>query len=514
MTPSAATTKDQQPSQASLTSNAASLAFGSLITNAAQILTLSVLARLVAKAEIATFQQMSLIYALVSPVLLAGVPTALLYYVPRSVLPRERHAWVVGAYVVLGGMGLASALAVVALRHPLAALFSNPDLATALVWYSPAVFFAFITSIAPPTLVAYGRHRSVAVLNGLVGVTTMTCVVVASVLSPTGQALAIALASAGALVGATSVLIVRRATGVQLADLRSRSGSAKRLLSYGLPLAAAALAGTVGYQFDRIVVSVTFSPSDFAVYALGAIELPLGLLIAAAVSNVLAPRLTILWRDGDRANMIDLWREAMRKTGLILLPVFAFAMTMSADLVHVLYGSGFSKSIDVFRVYLFLLPLRIATWGLIPSAIGRTRVHLWASILILGANAVIAILLVGPLGLIGPALAAPLATTAAAAYYVIRIRSLAGVTVRDLIPIRSLAGTLGVSFLAAAPLLAIRDLTAPSSIRLFVAAIVFGVVAPVGLRLTRQVSDDDWERLRRVTGRWSRRAHTPAEHRR
>jgi O-antigen/teichoic acid export membrane protein len=513
MPPSAPAIEDEPPRQASLTSSAASLAFGSLVTNAAQILTLSVLARLVAKPEIATFQQMGLIYALVSPVLLAGVPAALLYYVPRSVLPRERHAWVMRAYVVLGGMGLASALAVVALRHPLAALFSNPDLAPALVWYSPAVFFAFIMSIAPPTLVAYGRHRSVAVLNGLVGITTMTSVVVAALLSPTGRGLATALSTSAALVAAASVLSVRRATGVKLTDLSSRSGNVKRLLSYGLPLAATGLAGTLGYQFDRVVVGVTFSPSEFAVYALGAVELPLGLLVAAAVSNVLIPRLTVLWVHGDQANMIALWREAMRKTSLILLPVFVFAMAMSADLVHVLYGSDFSESIDVFRVYLFLLPLRIATWGLIPSAIGRTRVHLWASILILGANAVIAIVLVGPLGLIGPALAAPLATAAAAAYYVIRIRSLAGVTVRDLIPVRNLAGTVGVSILAAAPLLAIRDLAAPSSIRLLVAAITFSVVAPVALRRTKQISDDDWKRLRRVIGRWPRRGAYPVEHR-
>ncbi len=78
------------------------LAFGSLFTQAAQILTLSVLARLVAKDEIATYQQMNLVYGVLSPLLLAGIPAALLYFVPRAALPEERHAWMVRAYVVLG----------------------------------------------------------------------------------------------------------------------------------------------------------------------------------------------------------------------------------------------------------------------------------------------------------------------------------------------------------------------------------------------------------------------------
>ena len=217
-----------------------------------------------------------------------------------------------------------------------------------------------------------------------------------------------ALSVSGALLAVASVSMVRHTTGMRLARVHGGDGNTRRMLSYGLPLAATGLAGTLGYQFDRIVVGVSFFSQEFAVYALGAVEIPLGLLIAAAVSNVLVPRLTILWRDGDRAGMVALWREAMRKTSLVLLPLFAFMMVMSADLVLLLYGPGYSESVDVFRVYLFLLPLRIATWGLIPLAIGRTGINLRPRCSILATNAVVALALVGPLGLIGAALAAPI----------------------------------------------------------------------------------------------------------
>jgi O-antigen/teichoic acid export membrane protein len=300
------------------------------------------------------------------------------------------------------------------------------------------------------------------------------------------------------LLAVASVAIVRRETGMRLSGLHRGAGGARQMLSYGLPLAATGLAGALGYQFDRIVVSLTYSPRQFAIYALGAVEVPLGLVITFAISNVLVPRLTILWRDGERGAMFALWRESMRKTSLILLPLFAFMMAMSADLIRLLYGPGFSESVDVFRIYLFLLPLRIATWGLIPQAIGRTRVIVWASVLILVANAAVAIALVGPLGLLGPALAAPIASVAAAAYFVVRIRSIAGLNVRELIPVRALAGTMAVSILAAAPLLIIRDLPAPASVRVLIATVVFSVVAPAGLRATRSITDDDWQRVRDV----------------
>jgi len=498
--PASSASDQRNPPGGSLTSNAAALALGSLFTQAAQILTLSVLARTVAKEQLATYQQLNLLYGILAPLLLAGIPTALLYFVPRAERAEERRAWIARAYLVLGGVGAAAALAVVAARHPLAGLFNNPGLAPAIVWYAPYLFFACVAAVAPPALVAGGRARTAAVFNALVGASTMTCIVVAAIVRPTGIGLAMALSASGALLAVASLALVSRATGARYERDRE-SRYARRMISYGLPLAATGLAGTLGYQFDRVVVGANFSPPEFAVYALGAVEVPLGLLIAAAIGNVLLPRLTVLWRDGDRAGMIAVWREAMRKSSLIVLPLFAFMAVMSAELVRLLYGPGYSGSVDVFRVYLCLLPLRIATWGLIPQAIGRTRINLEASLLILVTNLIAAPALVGPLGLIGPAIAAPVSALVATAYYLVRIRSIVGVGFRDLVPVRALSGTLVVSILAAAPLLAIGTVATHAGIRLAMATVVFGIVAPLALRAARLISDDDVNRLRRAIRR-------------
>ena len=493
------------PARTTLASNAAALALGSLFTQAAQILTLAVLARTVAKDQIATYQQLNLLYGIVAPLLLAGIPTALLYFIPRAASPEERHAWVMRAYLLLGGMGIAAALAVLAVRQPLADLFNNEDLAPALAWYAPYLFFAFVAAVAPPALIVSGHARRAAILNALVGASTMSCVIIAAAVSPTGTGLAVALSVSGAVLAVTSVSMVRT-SGVRFARVRTGDGGLTRMISYGLPLAATGLAGTLGYQFDRIVVGVNFSPEEFAVYALGAVEIPLGLLIATAVGNVLLPRLTILWRDGDRAGMVSLWREATRKSSLVLFPLFAFLMVMSADVVRLLYGPGFSESVDVFRIYLFLLPLRIAVWGLIPQAMGRTGVNLQASLLILVMNACVALALVGPLGLIGAAVAGPISAVVAVTYYLLWLRSSAQLTVSELVPFRELTGTLTVAVLAAVPLLALDQLAVPSSVRLTVAAFFFGVVATAGLRATRRLSDNDWARLHGALGRLRQRA--------
>jgi O-antigen/teichoic acid export membrane protein len=485
------TTPSAKPS---LTSDAAKLALGSLFTQVAQVITLAVLARAVAKDQIATYQQLNLVYSVAAPLLLAGVPTALLYFVPRAETPEERRAWITRAYFLLGAIGLVAAGTLVALRQPLADLFNNDELEHALVYYAPFLFFAFVAAVAPPTLITGGHARLAALLNAVIGAATLTCVVVAALVSPTGTGLALALSSAGALLATASVWLVR-STGIRLIWIGLRDGDMAKMAAYGLPLAATGLAGTLGYQFDRIVVGISFASDDFAVYALGAVEIPLGLLIATAVGNVLLPRLTVLWRDGDRAGMVAIWREATRKTSLVVLPLFVFLMVMSADVIRLLYGPGFTDSLDVFRIYLLLLPLRVATWGLIPQAIGRTRVNFHASLVILATNACVALALIGPLGLIGAALAAPVSAVLAVGYYLAWLHWKVPLSVRGLVPFGALVSTLLVAGIAAIPLLAIRELALPASVRLAVAGLVFVVLAPVALRATRRISDDDWRRL-------------------
>lgn len=492
---------DRPPStpRPSLTANAAILTLGSLFTQAALVLNLSLLARLVAKDQIATYQQLNLLYGIVSPLLLGGVPAALLYFIPRSDDVDERRAWISRAYVSLGCMGLVSAVAVWALRHELAAAFNNPELARAVALYAPYLLFAFIFAATPPGLVASGHPRAAAALNAALGGLTLIAAVTAALIEPTGTALAIALTVSGGIMALASVIAVRRSIGFKFRDSR-RSHGIRQMLGYGLPLALTGLAGTIGFQFDRVVVGSTFSPSTFAIYALGAVEIPIGLLLAQAVTNVLVPELSLRWREGDRAGMLTLWHEAMRKTSLLLFPLFVFLMFMAEDTVRVLYGGGYSESVRVFRIYLLLIPGRIATWGLIPQAIRRTGINLTASFVILASNAVVALALVHPLGITGPAVAGPASVVIAIVYYLARLRPILGVGLRVLLPVGPLAATFAVAAIAGLPLIPLIVFASPSIGRLAAAGVIYGGVAVVLLRVTRRLSDDDWARVSGVLG--------------
>ena len=230
-----------------------------------------------------------------------------------------------------------------------------------------------------------------------------------------------------------------RSVGISLHRDRVVSGSLA-LLRYGFPLALTGLAGMFAFQFDRLVVSRNFTPALYAVYAIGAVELPLSVIVQQAVNAVLVPAMTRHYAAGDMPGLTALWKRAIRRTSLVLLPTFVFFMLTAEETVRILYGAAYHESAVVFRIYLCLVPLRVATYGIITQAIGKTRVNLSASLVLLAVNAVLVLALVGPLGLPGPAVATVLATFITAGYYLIRLRGILNLRLRVLFPVRLVAG--------------------------------------------------------------------------
>jgi O-antigen/teichoic acid export membrane protein len=479
----------------SLSGQAAVLAFGAMLTQAATLVSLVVLTRVVAKPALGGYQQLWLIYGILAPFLVGGVPAALLYFLPRARSDDEARHWVVDAYAVLAVLGIASSLGILLLRDPIASATNNHALAGALLVYTPYPFFAFMTAGMPSALIASGKAKLAAVLNAFNGVATVGAVITAALISPTTQSMAAGLSISAALVAVVSTAVVLRVLQLPRAPDWRRISWAP-LLGYGLPLALTQLAGRLGFQIDRLVVSARYSPAEFAIYAVGAVDIPIAVVVQQAVNSVLVPALSRLHSEGDVAGVARLWQAAIRKSSLIMLPLFAFLIVMADSVVRVLYGPAFAGSVPILRAYLFLVPLRIVTYALITQAVGRTGINFSASLVLLAANVVFAIALVFPLGTLGPAIATPLASTIAAAYYLVRLKPVLELRVSDLLPWRLLLVNLVVSFAAAAPLLLLFTVELSPFVRVGLGGALFLPAYALALRVTGRLTKSEWQLLR------------------
>lgn len=479
-----------------LAGDAATLAVAAVLTQGAGIIAMVILARTLPLGEFGLYQQLVLLYGIVAPLLYGGIPAALTFFIARSKTAEEQRGWAFDGSVALAALGVLFGLLLIVARHPLAEVLNGSGkLTTAIALLAPYAAFSFVSAIMPNALIPVGRVKLSAVLSAASALVYVVCLVGAAVLDPDVRTLAIAMGVSGAFSATVGVIAVGRAIGYRR-RWRGVPGRSLAFLSYGFPLALTGLAGLLGFQFDRLVVSNTFSPEVFAIYAVGAIELPITIIIQQSINSVLLPALTRLYHEGNIGELGQLWRDTVAKTGLIVLPLFVLTWVLADDLMRVALGGKFAESVEIFRIYLLLMPLRVATYGLISMAIGRTKMNLTASLILLGSNVVLALALVGPLGLNGPAIATVIATTLSVAYYLSRLRNILGLPIRLLFPWHQLTVTLGIALAVAAPLVPIVLVDFSRVLTLVAFGAPFVVIYVAVMRRTGRIGDDDWARLR------------------
>ena len=120
--------------------------------------------------------------------------------------------------------------------------------------------------------------------------------------------------------------------------------SIKELYTYGAPLSASLIVGKLNVQVDKYMILYLLSPAAFAVFTVGAIELPLVASLAYSVTTALVPTLVKAHQSGNTAEFINYWHGSMAKVATVMMPLFVFFMIFAEPAMRVFFSSSRSRS--------------------------------------------------------------------------------------------------------------------------------------------------------------------------
>ena len=120
------------------------------------------------------------------------------------------------------------------------------------------------------------------------------------------------------------------------------------------------------------MVSLLLNPEDYAVFANGAMEVPLIAAITVAAGAVMLPEIVRAFGKGDASEALSLWQLMVRRVTFILLPAGFLFYLVSQELMVILYSEKFKESVEPFRIYMLMLPARVAYFCLIFKGAGKT----------------------------------------------------------------------------------------------------------------------------------------------
>ncbi len=460
----------------SRTVKAGILASGNFLTTCVRLISAVVLARLLSMYDYATYRQTLLAYAFISPLLILGLPQALYYFLPEE-NKRPRSVLLENVLLLSFMAGLFTLFLIFGGNRLLAWRFNNPDIARTLLILAPFPLFMLPVSGLSACLIARNRVKQVAVYNVLSRLFMLAAVLTAVLIYRTPAA-----AIVGTVVGAAIVLVPALKLMFASCNVGSLLPSANGMwsqLKYAVPLGLAGMIGTISVLLDKMIVSSMCAPEQFAVYANGAIEIPLISVLTGSVMAILIPDLVKMYKAAQYTELRELWHRAMVKCSLIILPIMVFLLVMAPEVIRILFSDKYVESVEPFRIYLLALPVRITQFGAIFMAARRNNLIVYRTITGLILNLFLSIILVKVMGYIGAVVSTVLIMYFwAVPYNLVFITRILKTNFRNIIPFKILTKVLivsigsGVIFLLAPLLRPLGDILTLAILGLLYAVVV------------------------------------------
>jgi O-antigen/teichoic acid export membrane protein len=256
----------------------------------------------------------------------------------------------------------------------------------------------------------------------------------------------------------------------------------KTQMNYSLPIAFTSVILVLMTELDKVMVSYFFPPAIFAVYAIGARELPFINNLLLSISGVIQPKLVDHYHQEDLDSFVFLCHRAARKTALVIFPIFVFSFIAADHIITILFTNKYIESATFFRVYLLILPMRFISPGPILLAMGFPKKVMISSAISLVFNLIVTVLLIETIGIIGACISILLSNYLNFSYLLFHIRRKLNTVTTTLFPWSQLFKILLMSSLIGVCLYPLIKFFQPSLIILLsISIIYFGIYLLVGL---------------------------------
>jgi O-antigen/teichoic acid export membrane protein len=107
-------------------------------------------------------------------------------------------------------------------------------------------------------------------------------------------------------------------------------------------------------QTDKYVITHFMGREMFAVYSVGAMQLPFVDIIRNSVMNVVFPLMAQYQQENKFDEILTLWRRATLKVAVLFFPIFVFLEVSARPFITILFTEEYAAATGVFMIYLLI----------------------------------------------------------------------------------------------------------------------------------------------------------------
>lgn len=223
-------------------------------------------------------------------------------------------------------------------------------------------------------------------------------------------------------------------------------------LSFALPVGLFAIVLILVNQTDKFIINRFMGRAAFAIYVVGAFQLPVVNMISMSVRNVIFPLMSQRQSAGDYQAIAAIWKRAVLKMAVLYFPLFVFFESTAPGVIRLLFTDTYIGATPIFMLYLALLP-QLTTDSVAIIQVFKDTGYLLRTF---GAafifNLVLSIGLFEVIGRVGVPLATVITIYLANMVNMVYSSRRCGVEFRSFVPARRLAGRFLVAAIPGVPL--------------------------------------------------------------
>lgn len=121
-----------------------------------------------------------------------------------------------------------------------------------------------------------------------------------------------------------------------------------------MPLGLASIVLLVFAQTDKYVITHSLGREVFAVYSVGALQIPFVDILRNSVMGVVFPLMAEYQKQRKTEEILEPWRRATLKMAVLFFPVFVFLEISARSFITVLFTEEYAEATGVFMLYLLI----------------------------------------------------------------------------------------------------------------------------------------------------------------
>ncbi|WP_394146939.1 oligosaccharide flippase family protein [Shewanella atlantica] len=338
------------------------------------ILNFIVLARLLTSQEFGNLRQLMLLNQIVFAVLFAAIPISLLYFCGRFSEAADKKSVARKHLVLILGCGVLSSFCILIFKSGLSSVYGNPSLYELLRVFFIFPLFYMIYNAVPAFLIALDRTSLIKWYCPLVAFINTAVILLVATFASFSAVLNTLVVTAGISAVIALCLLGWLTRGQQTSsECRDKELTYSDIVGYSWFLVAAALISILGSKIDQFVISNKLGLEVFAIYVVGAFQVPIYSLIQSSVNSVMLPQLTSHIVNNEWGKLRQLWRDSVDKISLVALPLAAFLTVFSFEFITLVFGKQYGAAAQIFLVFSLLAPIKCISFGLIFRASGKPQ---------------------------------------------------------------------------------------------------------------------------------------------